>query len=665
LINASQNFIGYQEQAPDYDKITADLLRISGANIGIFNLFDQNTHDYTAVALAGDPKMIEDGINLLGFEIKGKRWDQDVVRAEKTKNKTITCFANLHELAGDNLSQQKVLLLEKSLTLGKTYLVKVLKEDRVLGDFTLIFKNDQSINNARLCELYAHQVGMFIERYQISANLAVSEARILAITDSAQDAIMMMDHQGIISYWNPSAERIFGYAPSEAIGYQLHDLIMPVQFKQEQDKAFKKFQITGKGKNIGKTLELTARCKDGSEISIQLSISAINLNNEWHSVAIIRDITSRIRAERDLLASKKRFQTIFSEAPLGMALIDPQTGHILEFNRMFIKLAQRNQSDLVTLNWMELTHPNDKSKELSNLSNLNAQSISSFNMEKRFQLPDATYVWINQTVASFYTDENSNPVILTMIEDINNRKLVEQEIINKNEELLQVNNEKDKFFSIIAHDLKSPFNSIVSYCQLLDHQVKEKDYHEIENYTDIILRSSNNALDLLMNLMEWAQSQTGRMKFSPEYFKMDHLLDEILPLFMESARLKAISIKKEYPPNIHVFADKSMISTIWRNLLSNAIKFTNPGGVVTVSGTKEQTELTSKVCDTGVGIDNNHLKKLFRIDENHSTLGTQDEKGTGLGLILCQEFVDKHKGTIWAESEPGKGSCFYFSIPYK
>ncbi|MDP2724041.1 MAG: PAS domain S-box protein [Bacteroidales bacterium] len=665
LINASKEFIGYQVQAPDYDKITTDLLRISSARIGVLNLFDHNNHDYTAVALAGDRDTIQNGINLLGFNIKGKRWNQDMLRAERTKNKTITCFENLHDLAGDNLSKQNVLLIEESLMLGKTYLIKVLKEDRVLGDFTLIFDKNQSINNARLCELYAHQVGIFIDRYQISVNLAASEARMLAITDSAQDAIMMMDHEGTISYWNPSAQRIFGYTKSEAIGHNLHNLIMPDQFKQRQKEAFKKFQNTGKGENIGKTLELVAHCKDGSEISIQLSLSAIKLNDKWHSVGIIRDITSRIQAERDLLSSKKRFKTIFSEAPLGMALIDPETGHLLEFNRMFIKVTQRNESELLNINWMELTHPDDKSVEFDSLNKQNTGKINGFHMEKRFQQPDGTYVWINQTVAPFITDEQATPTILIMIEDINSRKLTEQEIIRKNQELFQVNLEKDKFFSIIAHDLKSPFNSIVSYCQLLDLQVKEKDYHEIENYTDIILRSSNNALDLLMNLMEWAQSQTGRMKFNPEHFNMNILLEEILPLFIEPARLKSISIVKEFPLNINVFADKAMISTIWRNMLSNAIKFTNPRGVVTISGSTGQNEYTCTVSDTGVGIDADRQNKLFKIDENHSTLGTQDEKGTGLGLILCHEFIEKHKGRIWVDSEPGKGSCFYFSIPYK
>ena len=237
-----------------------------------------------------------------------------------------------------------------------------------------------------------------------------------------------------------------------------------------------------------------------------------------------------------------------------------------------------------------------------------------------------------------------------------------KELQSQSIELKKLNAEKDKFFTIIAHDLKSPFNSIVGFSNLLVEQVREKDFEGIEKYAGIILKSSDRALELLKNLMEWARSQTGRIEFSPEYFEIVVVINEIILSFDDIARQKSIIINKAIPPSAPVFADKAMINVILRNLVSNAIKFTMPGGMITISANEKQSELTVTVSDTGVGISNDRIEKLFRIDESFSTAGTNNERGTGLGLILCKEFVEKHGGKIWVNSEKGKGSDFNFTV---
>jgi CheY-like chemotaxis protein/anti-sigma regulatory factor (Ser/Thr protein kinase) len=168
-----------------------------------------------------------------------------------------------------------------------------------------------------------------------------------------------------------------------------------------------------------------------------------------------------------------------------------------------------------------------------------------------------------------------------------------------------------------------------------------------------------------LNLMEWAQSQTGRMNFNPEFFNLTDIVDENALLLTDSARQKTISIANTLQSSIQVYADKAMISTILRNLISNSIKFTMPGGKIIISADENPDELTVSVSDTGIGIPKDALEKLFRIDRNYSTSGTQNEQGTGLGLILCKDFIEKHGGKIWVESEEGKGSIFYFTIPNK
>jgi signal transduction histidine kinase len=229
--------------------------------------------------------------------------------------------------------------------------------------------------------------------------------------------------------------------------------------------------------------------------------------------------------------------------------------------------------------------------------------------------------------------------------------------------LHELNATKDKFFSIIAHDLKSPFNAIIGFSEILIEQVQEKNYEYAMEYAVIIQDSSKRAMDLLMNLMEWSRSQTGRMEFNPEPLEVVGVIRDVIALLNDTAKQKSITITTNTPDSAQVIADKAMVATILRNLISNAIKFTERGGKIVISAQQNTAELIVAVQDNGVGMSKEIIDKLFRIDVNHSTLGTQSEKGTGLGLILCKEFIEKHGGKIWVESEEDKGSKFVFSIP--
>ena len=238
-----------------------------------------------------------------------------------------------------------------------------------------------------------------------------------------------------------------------------------------------------------------------------------------------------------------------------------------------------------------------------------------------------------------------------------------KEIIELNIKLNATNTTKDKFFSIIAHDLKSPFNSIMGFSELLVEQVKDKDYEEIDKYAEIIQKSSQNAMNLLTNLLEWSRSQTGRMEFNPEYIELNSLVNEILALLENQSIQKSISIIKTMPKILTVMADNDMLSTILRNLITNAIKFTNTNGEIQIIAEQINNQTIISIKDNGIGINKETLNKLFKVEESFSSNGTHNEKGTGLGLLLCKEFIVKHGGKIWLESEEGKGSCFYISIP--
>ncbi|NOZ47959.1 MAG: sensor histidine kinase [Chlorobi bacterium] len=230
--------------------------------------------------------------------------------------------------------------------------------------------------------------------------------------------------------------------------------------------------------------------------------------------------------------------------------------------------------------------------------------------------------------------------------------------------LKQSNADKDKFFSIISHDLKSPFSAIIGFSNLLIQQVKEKNIENIEKYSNIIYNSSQKAMDLLSNLMEWSLSHTGKMNFTPEKIDINNMINENILFFTDIAKQKLITITNKANGSLFVNADNAMINTVLRNLISNAIKFTTSGGSIQISSEVKNNKVKISVSDTGVGLSKTTIEKLFKSDIQYSTFGTQNEKGTGLGLMLCKEFIEKHQGEIWASSGLAKGSVFYFTLPY-
>jgi two-component system sensor histidine kinase/response regulator len=222
---------------------------------------------------------------------------------------------------------------------------------------------------------------------------------------------------------------------------------------------------------------------------------------------------------------------------------------------------------------------------------------------------------------------------------------------------------QDKFFSIIAHDLKTPFNTIIGFSEILKEEIKSGDHEVIEKYAGLINKSAIQTFRLLENLLDWANSQRGKILFSPIPVNLLDLFFEEFSALNEMAVRKSIELKCSMSDNLAITADKNMIKTILRNLISNAIKFTNRNGKVEVNARIDNKYVEISVSDNGIGMAKETVAKMFRLDGNLSTPGTDNEKGTGLGLFLCKEFVEKHGGTIWAESEPGKGSIFKISLP--
>lgn len=242
-------------------------------------------------------------------------------------------------------------------------------------------------------------------------------------------------------------------------------------------------------------------------------------------------------------------------------------------------------------------------------------------------------------------------------------QVVNNTVRDQNAKLQELNATKDKFFSIISHDLKGPLNSLTSFSGLLINHTDSLSKDEIKMLAKDLDKSLKNLFALLENLLEWSRSQTGNIEFKPEAFDIAGLLKQNQELLQQQAQNKKISILLQGESNLTINAHRNSINTVVRNLISNAIKFTPAEGTITLKTSTADNKVLVSVSDTGVGMSKEVMDKLFRIDTKHTTKGTADEKGTGLGLILCKEFIEKNGGKIWVESVVNKGSTFFFELP--
>jgi len=288
------------------------------------------------------------------------------------------------------------------------------------------------------------------------------------------------------------------------------------------------------------------------------------------------------------------------------------------------------------------------------------------------KLKDGNTIWMQSTLTPILNEKKNITRYVAVDSDITALKRAQEMISHQKEEieeqrdkLKDLNRTKDKFFSIIAHDLKNPFHTILGFADLL-----LKNYNEIEDdkkqeYIQLMNESSQYAYYLLENLLNWSRSQTDRIKFTPARMGIFEVIDENQHMLHASLKKKEISFNSEIPEGTIVFADKNMVNTIFRNLLNNAIKFTSDGGIITISHDIIDKYIAINISDNGIGMEKEVIDKLFHLEQFYSTKGTGGESGTGLGLIVCHDFITKHMGEISVKSEPGEGSTFTFTLPIK
>lgn len=241
--------------------------------------------------------------------------------------------------------------------------------------------------------------------------------------------------------------------------------------------------------------------------------------------------------------------------------------------------------------------------------------------------------------------------------------LSQKRIISLNQQILKDSKDKDKFFSIISHDLMNPFNVLLGFSELLVDTIKSDQKNDSIEYASIIQQSTKRIFGLLQNLLVWSKTQNRKIKYTPTEVNIEHLTNDSMSALLSSAMNKGIEIQHDISKDLSAKIDYNMISSVLRNLVTNSIKFSTKGGIVKIKSFKKQNNLVFEISDTGVGMNSNQLNELFKLDKTITTKGTAEETGSGLGLIICKEFIDIHKGNIEVTSDPGKGSTFTITLP--
>jgi nitrogen-specific signal transduction histidine kinase len=384
----------------------------------------------------------------------------------------------------------------------------------------------------------------------------------------------------------------------------------------------------------------------------ELEVHKLELQMQNDEMRVARD-----RAEKAAAMYSNLYEAIYDFSPAGYFSLS-NDGTIEELNLNGAKMLGKDRSVLVKSNFMLF---------------LTQESLPGFNLflhqifETGYKQGCEVQIKSDCIPCVYFYLEGIIPYAgincLVSATDISARKLAEQGLKDSEIRLRDLNATKDKFFSIIAHDLKSPFNAIKGVSQFLLREYSLLTKKEIQDSIIQIQESASNSILLLENLLQWAESQTGIIGVSSERIDIKCVVSETIAMMKPSADTKKIQISLSVQSGCVVKADNYMLRTILRNLLSNAIKFTFEDGKISVSAQDIENQILISVVDNGIGISSTDMGKLFKVDQKLMMRGTGNEKGSGLGLVLCKEFVEKQGGKIWAYSEQGKGFEIHFTLP--
>ncbi|MCL6099050.1 MAG: ATP-binding protein [Bacteroidetes bacterium] len=377
---------------------------------------------------------------------------------------------------------------------------------------------------------------------------------------------------------------------------------------------------------------------------------------------IILDVKKRRKLTAEIAEKRKELDIILNTAPAFIFVKNLEKKFTL-VNQSFLEFFKVDKEKILLNNNKRIISKNEKWLADEEDDAIIHNKIALKNIERKISLSDGRSVWLNINKAPLYDDKNDVIGIVGVMDDITQRIEFHEKLMAAQKEMELLNKQKDKFFSIIAHDLRSPFSGMLGFAEILIEDFAELSEDDKKFYIQGIYSSLKDLLTLIDNLLTWSRVQLNRVEFDPQEISLRNIVDSVFSSQKIAANNKQIKLESEISADIKAYADADMIETVIRNLVSNAIKFTNLEGTIKVNAIDRKDFIKVEIQDNGVGMKPEIANNLFKIDAHVTTKGTNEEKGTGLGLIICKEFVEKHGGTISVESEVGKGTTISFNLP--
>jgi PAS domain S-box-containing protein len=493
------------------------------------------------------------------------------------------------------------------------------------------------------------------ERKKAKDELKKSEERYKSLIETADDIILLRNFNFEIILANNKFYESLGIEkdnPSEFYN-RLHPEETGEMFNSQQE-------LLRNGKS---ETEFRLRIKDGNWVHMSGKSIIINDsdNNPSYILSIYRDITGRINIERALFESEKRFRELVGILPETIFETD-NAGTLTFVNDTALSIFGFTREDLIKgFSIFSILAPEEHERVAERFGRI----ISGENLsgtEYKGLKKDGTLVtlYVN-TVPLIENDERVG--VLGIAVDISAQKIIEEKLIKLSGEQKELIAVKDKFFSIIAHDLRNPFTGLLGFTDILKTDIENLNKDEIVKISEHINKSATNVFNLLNNLLQWGKIQTGKIEIKLQPVNVTERINTAIELLKNNSAKKEITVENEVPDGLLVTADSNMIDSILQNLLANSIKFTNKKGKIKFTAGTPGTMVSISVTDNGVGIPKDKLETIFKTDHRTSTLGTEREPGTGLGITLCKEMTELQHGTFEITSTEGKGTTVSLSLP--
>lgn len=494
-------------------------------------------------------------------------------------------------------------------------------------------------------------------RKKIEENLLITESLYRVLLDDSSDPIFAIDSEGTYLYVNKAFAKGVNRDQHFIINRKIWDVFPP----EEADRRFAAVRIvTSTG--VSKVIEVKVSARGKDEYYMTTVQPLVSKYGKIPAVMCIsKDITERKVAELNLAEKEKQYQNMFLNSP-GALLLEDLEGNIIDLNPAFCKMFGYTRDELLGKNvrtFVPADEQNIVSENISKILNGDSYDHVVRNLKK-----DGSFCWVELSESRIKLSDGRDG-ILSLGNDITDRKLAEVQLEKYAHELESINSTKDKFFSIISHDLRGPFLAFLGLSKILAEEIDTLSQEKIKKVSKILNTSLHRQYELLTDLLDWSRIQSNKVILNIQNLNLCNEVEKVLEPLHLTAEQKEVSLSVEVDKDILIKADSNMLRLVLRNLISNGIKFSHKGNEVKISASNKGDGIQIIVTDSGVGIKEQNLTKLFQIDTRFSTDGTAKEKGTGLGLVLCQEIMEKHNGAINVESEIGKGTKFIINFPSK